>query len=1152
MELQAPLVVAVLVTCDPGPWFEEALRALGEQDYPNLSVVVVDAGSSTDPTSRVASILPSAQIGRLHTKKGYASATNSVLGMTPQATHLLLCHDDVAPAPDAVRLMVEEAYRSNAGIVTPKLVAWDRPDRILQVGMAMTRGGTATARVERGEMDQEQHDAVRDVFVAPGAFSLVRSDLFTILGGFDPGILAFGEDVDLSWRAHLLGARVIVAPMARVRHLEVMSSSERHLPGKPAANDVAAQVALTRRHQLRTVLKCYRRWTLLLLLPQLALLGLVEMLFARLTHRPEVARAISGSWRWNLARRAELTRARAQIQSARVMSDHELRQLQLGLGLGLLARQDVPFVPGWPGRFSLRGSGLDPALAGAGSPRGAGGPGGGGGLAFAGRDPSGASEPTDLGDTAGPGRPASLALAGAVVADGLGATEELVASASIRRRRVVSRWAPGTVAWVVVLALILFGSRKLATSTLPAVGQLSPWPGWTIFLGHYVSGWRSTGLGASVPAPLAFALIGLSGIIVAGHMGFLQHLAVLGTLPLGALGAWRLGRRLGSGWGRVTTMVVYAVIPLPYGALGLGRWDVLVAYAVAPWVLYLLTESTGLEPFGPGTRAPLRARGGSASPRPGTERDPKARLIRRSIVLAIVVALAGAFVPSEVVVVLVSALGLVVGSTFAGRTNRAVRALVVAVLGVLGAVILSVPWTLGLLHPGPSLAALGAPGSVDPASVGQLLALRVGGVGVTPLAWGLVAAALLPLLIGQGWRLAWASRAWGVAVACWFVAWLGGKGWLGVSIPTGVLLAGAAAAVALCVGLGVVAFQQDLVTFRFGWRQVASILAAAGVVVGTFSFLGAAVGGRWNLPSQGYNEVLSWMPACATPSGGSACQLGGGQTSQGGAFRVLWLGNPQALPMGSWSMEPNLAFATSEDGPPDATSLLPPGGEGSAQLLASDVHLAAQDRTSRLGHLLASLAVRYIVVPNQLDPDPGAESLPPPAGLLSVLAAQEDLLQLPSNPSIAVFANVAWAPERAELSPAATAASKSSGPAAALNAPLAGSTPVLAGVPGAASFEGTLPAGTTYLSASSSRWVLTQAGGSTAASAPAYGVGTAYTVDQAGPATLSFDTPIWYLLAIGIEAALWVLTIAFLLGWPRRWVGRGARRKAPKPVAQPG
>ena len=47
--------------------------------------------------------------------------------MVEGASHFLFCHDDVAPDPDAVHLLMEEAFRSNAGIVAPKLVELGRP-----------------------------------------------------------------------------------------------------------------------------------------------------------------------------------------------------------------------------------------------------------------------------------------------------------------------------------------------------------------------------------------------------------------------------------------------------------------------------------------------------------------------------------------------------------------------------------------------------------------------------------------------------------------------------------------------------------------------------------------------------------------------------------------------------------------------------------------------------------------------------------------------------------------------------------------------------------------------------------------------------------------------------------------------------------------
>jgi GT2 family glycosyltransferase len=86
--------------------------------------------------------------------------------------------------------------------------------------MGVDRFGEMDHSIELGELDQEQHDGVRDVFAVPSACILVRADLFRELDGFDDSLSFHGEDVELCWRIHHSGARVVVAPSARVRHRE--------------------------------------------------------------------------------------------------------------------------------------------------------------------------------------------------------------------------------------------------------------------------------------------------------------------------------------------------------------------------------------------------------------------------------------------------------------------------------------------------------------------------------------------------------------------------------------------------------------------------------------------------------------------------------------------------------------------------------------------------------------------------------------------------------------------------------------------------------------------------------------------------------------------------------------------------------------------
>ena len=86
----------------------------------------------------------------------------------------------------------------------------------------------------------------------------------------------------------------------------------------------------------------------------------------------------------------------------------------------------------------------------------------------------------------------------------------------------------------------------------------------------------------------------------------------------------------------------------------------------------------------------------------------------------------------------------------------------------------------------------------------------------------------------------------------------------------------------------------------------------------------------------------------------------------------------------------------------------------------SALQVAASGGTTRLGALLAPMAVQYIVVPLAPAPDPFArDTTYVPSDLLAVLDGQLDLDSVTVNPGVRVYENAAYGPSRALL-PAGT------------------------------------------------------------------------------------------------------------------------------------
>ena len=170
---------------------------------------------------------------------------------------------------------------------------------LLHVGQTCDRFGVVHERVELGEIDHGQQDLERDVFVAPGGVTLVRSDLFATLRGFDPLIPVLGEDLDLCWRAQVAGARIVVAPLAKVAHRETIATGERTVTALGTRR--ASRQDLQRRHQLLVVATGWGRGHTMTTLLALFAMDAMEFVLAIVGRDRDRAGAILGSWRWLLA-----------------------------------------------------------------------------------------------------------------------------------------------------------------------------------------------------------------------------------------------------------------------------------------------------------------------------------------------------------------------------------------------------------------------------------------------------------------------------------------------------------------------------------------------------------------------------------------------------------------------------------------------------------------------------------------------------------------------------------------------------------------------------------------------------------------------------------------------------------------------------------
>jgi GT2 family glycosyltransferase len=488
-----------------------------------------------------------------------------------------LLHDDAAPAPDALRRLLDAVDVAPSAVIAGcKQVGWD-DGRLLDVGFTTSPLGKKVTGVDVDDVDQGQLDHRSDVLAVSTAGMLVRRDVWDALGGPDPTLVRSRDDLDLCRRAHLAGYRVIVVPQAVVAHAEAGASGRRPFstPRAWARADRRDAIHLRLAATAWLAMPFVVAWTL-----GAAVLRAVGRLALKQPGRAcdELAAVALA-----LLRPGPWLRARRRTRGSRRVSWRAVRRLNAPPRQIVRARRDAMAA-------HLREQ--DAAwLAGE--------------LARLGVDPEEASATAD-GEQSADG---SVPVLRSPVETGPVAEEAESAPTWAGARRISAAgrgWLPlaGVVAATAVAALVglrsLVGGHGAVTSStlLPAPADAGAlWRAAT-------SGWRPVGLGgAAAGDPLGLVLA-----VLAAPFGGSARTAVLWLLlfavPLSAITAWvAAGAIARSRALRAWAALVWAAAPCLLVAVGGARLGAVLAHILLPLVALGLARTVGIGGTGRGSLA---------------------------------------------------------------------------------------------------------------------------------------------------------------------------------------------------------------------------------------------------------------------------------------------------------------------------------------------------------------------------------------------------------------------------------------------------------------------------------------------------------------------------------------------------------------------
>jgi len=211
-----PLISVVIVTWNGRQYLEACLTAVGAQVGVRIETILVDNASSDGTVAYVGERFPSVRVVSLSENRGFAGGNNAGV-REARGEFVALLNNDTVPESTWLQTLfsgVDEG--AGFALVTSRVVYMHDPRVIDSAGDSMLAAGGAFKRHHGASVDVAREST--EVFGVCGAACLMPKRVFDELGGFDEDFFVSHEDVDLSYRARLLGYRCRYVADAVVRH----------------------------------------------------------------------------------------------------------------------------------------------------------------------------------------------------------------------------------------------------------------------------------------------------------------------------------------------------------------------------------------------------------------------------------------------------------------------------------------------------------------------------------------------------------------------------------------------------------------------------------------------------------------------------------------------------------------------------------------------------------------------------------------------------------------------------------------------------------------------------------------------------------------------------------------------------------------------
>jgi GT2 family glycosyltransferase len=229
MEIKShhPMVSIISVNYDQPEVTCEMLESLRKVTYTNFDTLIVDNGSPTTSPDVIKEKYPEVQLIISKENLGFAGGNNIALKQA-KGDYVLLLNNDTEVKPDFLDSLVALMESDKKIAIASSKILYFYEDNMIQyaginaLNPITSRGGSDGDK----EVDNGQHNEVKETFYPHGACMMIRKSVLAELGLLYEGYFLYYEEYDFAERVRKAGYTIYYQPNSTIFHKESISTGK--------------------------------------------------------------------------------------------------------------------------------------------------------------------------------------------------------------------------------------------------------------------------------------------------------------------------------------------------------------------------------------------------------------------------------------------------------------------------------------------------------------------------------------------------------------------------------------------------------------------------------------------------------------------------------------------------------------------------------------------------------------------------------------------------------------------------------------------------------------------------------------------------------------------------------------------------------------